>query len=98
MIDGLIDGSLKAMFIVGEDIAVSDPDTDHIVHALKSAEFLIVQDFFLNKIEEFADVLLPVACWAEIGQLNNTNRLSPSVIFHLLYPGQEVFKFRRWLS
>lgn len=65
MIDGLIDGSFKAMFIVGEDTAVSDPDTHHIVHALKSAEFLVVQDLFLTKTAEFADVVLPAACWAE---------------------------------
>jgi len=49
MIDGLIDGSVKGMFIVGEDTALSDPDTHHITHALKSAEFLVVQDIFLRE-------------------------------------------------
>jgi formate dehydrogenase alpha subunit len=65
MIDGLIEGSMKGMYIVGEDTAVSDPDTHHITHALESAEFLVVQDLFLTKTAEFADVVLPAACWAE---------------------------------
>ena len=65
MIDGLIDGSMKAMYIVGEDTVVSDPDTNHIVHALESAEFMVVQDLFLTKTAEYADVVLPAVCWAE---------------------------------
>lgn len=65
MIDGLIDGSVKAMFIMGEDTALSDPDTHHITHALKSAEFLVVQDIFLSETAKLADVVLPAACWAE---------------------------------
>jgi formate dehydrogenase alpha subunit len=65
MIDGLIERSVKGMYIVGEDTAVSDPDTHHITHALESAEFLVVQDLFLTKTAEFADVVLPAACWAE---------------------------------
>lgn len=65
MIDGLIEGSLKSLYIVGEDSAVSDPDTNHIVHALESAEFLVVQDIFLTPTAEFADVVLPAACYAE---------------------------------
>ena len=65
MIDGLIDGSLKSMFIMGEDTALSDPDTHHITHALKSADFLVVQDIFLSETAKLADVVLPAACWAE---------------------------------
>jgi formate dehydrogenase alpha subunit len=65
MIDGLIEGSLKSMFIMGEDTALSDPDTHHIIHALKSAEFLVVQDIFMSETAKLADVVLPAACWAE---------------------------------
>lgn len=65
MIDGLIEGSLKSMFIMGEDTALSDPDTHHIVHALESAEFLVVQDIFMSETAKLADVVLPAACWAE---------------------------------
>lgn len=65
MIDGLIEGKVKGMFIVGEDPAVSDPDTQHITHALNSAEILVVQDIFLTETAKLADVVLPAACWAE---------------------------------
>ena len=65
MIDGLIEGSVKSMYIVGEDTALTDPDTHHIVHALESAEFLVVQDIFLSETAKLADVVLPAACWAE---------------------------------
>lgn len=65
MIDGLIEGAVKGMFIVGEDTAVSDPDTRHIKHGLNSAEFLVVQDIFLTETAKHADVVLPAACWAE---------------------------------
>ncbi len=65
MIDRLIDGSVKGMFIVGENTAVSDPDTHHILHALNSAQFLVVQDIFLTETAQLADVVLPAACWAE---------------------------------
>jgi formate dehydrogenase alpha subunit len=65
MIDRLIDGSVKGLFIVGENTAVSDPDTHHILHALGSAEFLVVEDLFLTETAQLADVVLPAACWAE---------------------------------
>lgn len=75
MMDGLIEGSLKTMFIVGEDPAVSDPDTNHILHALNSAEFLVVQDIFLTETAKLADVVLPAACWAEKdGTFTNSER------------------------
>lgn len=53
------------MFIMGEDTALSDPDTHHITHALKSAEFLVVQDLYLSETAKLADVVLPAVCWAE---------------------------------
>jgi formate dehydrogenase alpha subunit len=65
MLDGLSDGSMKSLYIVGEDSVVSDPDTNHIVHALKSAQFLVVQDIFLTPTAQLADVVLPAACYAE---------------------------------
>ncbi len=65
MIDGLIEGTMKSMYIVGEDSVVSDPDTNHIVHALEAAEFLVVQDIFLTPTAQLADVVLPAACYAE---------------------------------
>ncbi len=89
MIDGLIDGSMKGMFIVGEDTAVSDPDTHHITHALKSAEFLVVQDLFLTKTAELADVVLPAVCWAEKdGTFTSSERKVQRVRQAVLPPGE----------
>ena len=65
MMDWLIDGSAKGMFIFGENPALSDPNTHHVVHALKSAEFLVVQDIFLTETAKLAHVVLPGASWAE---------------------------------
>ncbi len=75
MIDRLVDGSVKGMFIVGENSVASDPNTHHITHALKSAEFLVVEDIFLTETAELAHVVLPAACWAEKeGTFTNTER------------------------
>jgi formate dehydrogenase alpha subunit len=75
MMDKLIDGRVKGMFIVGENSVVSDPNTGHIVRALESAEFLAVEDIFLTETAQIADVVLPAACWAEKeGTFTNTER------------------------
>ena len=55
--------------------SLSDPNTHHVVHALKSAEFLIVQDIFLTETAQLAHVVFPGACWAEKeGTFTNTER------------------------
>lgn len=75
MMDWLIDGSAKGMFIFGENPVGSDPNTHHVVHALKSAEFLVVQDIFLTDTAKLAHVVLPGASWAEKdGTFSNTER------------------------
>ncbi len=75
MMDRLTDASLKCLYILGENSVVSDPNTHHVVHALKSAEFLIVQDIFLTETAQLAHVVLPGACWAEKeGTFTNTER------------------------
>ncbi len=75
MFDRMIDGSVKAMYIVGENSVVTDPNTHHIIKAMKAAEFLVVQDIFLNETGQFADVVLPAACWAEKeGTFTNSER------------------------
>lgn len=50
---------------MGENPMISDPDITHVEHALKTLEFLVIQDIFLNETTEFADVVLPAACYAE---------------------------------
>ncbi len=75
MMDGLGHGSIKGMYIFGENPALADPDTHHIVHALDSAEFLAVQDIFLTETAKHAHVVLPGASWAEKdGTFSNTER------------------------
>ncbi len=66
---------VKAMYIMGENPVISDPDQNHVIKALKSLEFLVVQDIFLTETAEFADVVLPAASFAEKdGTFTNTER------------------------
>jgi len=67
MMDVLTDnpGELKCMYIMGENPMLSDPDINHVKHAIESLEFLVVQDIFLTETAELADVVLPAACYAE---------------------------------
>ena len=67
MMDVLTDnpGELKCMYIMGENPMISDPDLNHVRHALESLEFLVVQDIFMTETSELADVVLPAACYAE---------------------------------
>ncbi len=75
MLEGLTDGSLKALFVMGENPVVSDPDVNHVRKALDNAELLVVQDIFLTETAEIADVVLPGACFAEKdGTFSNTER------------------------
>jgi predicted molibdopterin-dependent oxidoreductase YjgC len=75
MMGGLEDGSLKGMVILGENPMGSDPDTNHVRHALQSAEFLAVIDIFLTDTAKLAHVVLPAACFAEKdGTFTNTER------------------------
>lgn len=75
MTDSAISGTLKAMYIMGENPVLSDPDMHHTIKALKNLEFLVVQDIFLTETAELADVVLPAACFAEKdGTFTNTDR------------------------
>ncbi len=79
MLDNAIDGSFKALYCVGEDIAQSDPNTQHVTHALESMECVIVQDLFLNETAKFAHVFFPGASFLEKnGTFTNAERrISP---------------------
>jgi len=75
MFDNAVEGKLKAMFIMGEDPVLSDPDANHVRKALKSLDFLVAQDIFLSETAKLADVVLPAACYAEKdGTFTNTER------------------------
>ncbi len=65
MFDAAVAGDLKAMYIFGEDVAQTDPDTHHVVKALESLEFLVCQDIFETETTKFADVVLPASAFLE---------------------------------
>ena len=65
MFDAAVAGDLKAMYIFGEDVAQTDPDTHHVDKALESLEFLVCQDIFENETTKFADVVLPASVFLE---------------------------------
>jgi formate dehydrogenase alpha subunit len=58
-------GEIRAMYIMGENPMVSDPNLQHAEHCLRSLDFLVVQDIFLTETAALADVVLPAACFAE---------------------------------
>jgi formate dehydrogenase alpha subunit len=75
MFDAALAGSLKAMYVLGEDIAQSDPDTAHVVAALEALDFLIVQDIFMCETAKYADVVLPGSSFLETdGTFTNSDR------------------------
>lgn len=75
IMDGAEDGSIKFLYIMGENPMVSDPDINHVKKALTNVDFLVVQDIFMTETSELADVILPAASFAEKdGTFSNTER------------------------
>ena len=75
MFHAIDEGKVKAMYIMGENPVLSDPDASHIEEALRKLEFLVVQDLFLTETARFAHVVLPGASFAEKdGTFTNTER------------------------
>lgn len=65
MYDAALDGRLKALWIMGEDLVQSDPNTHKVVKALQSLDLLIVQEIFMTETAKLADVILPAASFLE---------------------------------
>jgi len=65
MMDEAVDGAFKGLYIQGEDIAQSDPDTKHITAGLRAMECVVIQDLFLNETARYAHVFLPGASFLE---------------------------------
>ncbi|MEA2086592.1 MAG: formate dehydrogenase subunit alpha [Candidatus Caldatribacteriota bacterium] len=75
MLNEAAKGKLKAMYIMGENPMLSDPDINHVKKALENLEFLVVQDMFLTETAQLADIILPAASYAEKdGTLTATDR------------------------
>jgi formate dehydrogenase major subunit len=65
MFDAAVAGDLKTMYIFGEDIAQTDPDTAHVIKAMESLDFVVCQEIFENETTKYADVILPASAFLE---------------------------------
>jgi len=73
--DAIEEDKVKALYVMGENPVLSDPDSNHIREALEDAEFVVVQDIFMSETAEYADVILPAASFAEKdGTFTNSER------------------------
>ncbi|HYE77490.1 MAG TPA: formate dehydrogenase subunit alpha, partial [bacterium] len=75
MYDAILDGRLKAMWLIGQDLAQTDADTGKVSAAFEAIEFLVVQELFLTETCKYADVVLPAASFLEkTGTFTNAER------------------------
>jgi len=75
MVEGCLTGRVRAMYVVGENPLLSEPDLNHARKALEQLDFLVVQDLFLHETAELAHVFLPAAAFAEKeGTFTNSER------------------------
>src|SRR5215204_2655716 len=75
IMDAVHADTIRGMYIMGENPAMSDPDVQHAREALAKLEHLVVQDIFLTETAKYADVILPASAWPEKdGTVTNTNR------------------------
>ena len=83
------EGTLRALYLMGENPMLSDPDVNHVEEGLKNLDFLVVQDIFLSETAELADVVLPAMSFAEKeGTFTNTERRVQLLNAGLKAPGQ----------
>ncbi len=88
-------GEMKALYIIGENPLVSDPDLNHAKKSIEHLDFLVVQDIFLTETAQLADVVLPSACFAEKeGTFSNTERRVQRVRKAVDAPGQAMDDWR----
>ncbi|NDL71807.1 formate dehydrogenase subunit alpha [Vreelandella alkaliphila] len=89
IMDAIAAGTIRGMYIQGENPAMSDPDLAHARAALAKLEHLVVQDLFVTETAQFADVILPASAWPEKdGTVTNTNRQVQMGRAALPLPGQ----------
>jgi formate dehydrogenase major subunit len=75
MFDAAVEGTFKGLYVQGEDVAQSDPNTRHVTAALEAMECIVVQDLFLNETASFAHVFLPGSSFLEKdGTFTNAER------------------------
>lgn len=75
MMPGILEGTTKALYILGEDPVMSDPNSAHIRECLEACDFIVLQEIFPSETSKYADVLLPGVTFAEkTGTFTNTER------------------------
>lgn len=65
MFEAALDGKLKAIWIIGEDVVQTDPNTQKVIKALNATDFVVVQELFMTETAKYADVVLPGASFLE---------------------------------
>ncbi len=89
MMEAAHKGEMKAIYVMGENPMVSDPDLTHVEASLKNLDLLVVQDIFMTETAAVADVVLPSACFAEKdGTFTNTERRVQRIRKAVPAPGQ----------
>jgi formate dehydrogenase alpha subunit len=89
MMQKAFEGEMKALYVIGENPMVSDPDLNHAKKCLEKLDLLIVQDIFLTETAQMADVVLPSASFAEKeGTFTNTERKVQRIRKALTPPGE----------
>ncbi len=89
MMPGILEGKIKALYILGEDPIMSDADTNHVRHCLKECSLVILQELFSSETEPYADILLPGSSFAEkTGTFTNTERRIQMVRKAIQSPGE----------
>ncbi|MCK4693614.1 MAG: molybdopterin-dependent oxidoreductase [Anaerolineales bacterium] len=85
IMDAVLEGKVRAIYIMGENPMLTDPNLHHVENALRAVDFLVVQDIFINETAELADVILAGVSFAErSGTFTNTERR-----VHLIRPALE---------
>ncbi len=75
MMNAAVEGSLKALYVMGENPVMTDPNMHHTIKALNSLDLLVVQDIFMTETAQHADVILPATCsFEKDGTFTNTER------------------------
>jgi formate dehydrogenase major subunit len=75
MMNAILDGKIKGMYVMGENPVISDPNAHHVEEALNKLDFLVVQEIFLSETARLADIVLPAASWLEKeGTVTGTER------------------------
>ena len=89
MMKAMADGRVRGLYLMGEDIVISEPNVLRVEEAMNDLDFVVVQDIFFNESCRFADVVLPAACFAEKeGVFTNSDRRVQRVRKAVEPPGQ----------